>query len=96
MPRKAGLRESGGCGSIPPVFTLRHMDADLLRFDWLPDRGGRQEVRIDRVFPAAARFLPLDLRPSPTDEALGRGCASSNRSSARRRRNSRACSRIPP
>jgi len=48
------------------------MDADLLRFDWLPDRGGRQEVRIDRVFPAAARFLPLDLRPSPTDEALGR------------------------
>ncbi len=72
MPRKAGLRESGGCGSIPPVFTLRHMDADLLRFDWLPDRGGRQEVRIDRVFPAAARFLPLDLRPSPTDEALGR------------------------
>ena len=54
------------------MFTLRHKDADLLRFDWLEDRGGRQEVRIDRVFWPMRRFLPLELRDAPTDEALGR------------------------
>ena len=54
------------------MFTLRHGDADLVRFDWLPDRGGRQEVRIERVFPAAKRFLPLEMRDAPTDEALSR------------------------
>lgn len=54
------------------MFTLRHKDADLIRFDWLPDRGGRQEVRVDRVFPAAKRFAPIDLRGNPTGEALGR------------------------
>lgn len=54
------------------MFTLRHRDADLIRFDWLPDRGGRQEVRIERVFPAARRLLPLEMRDAPTDEALGR------------------------
>lgn len=54
------------------MFTLRHKDADLIRFDWLPDRGGRQEVRVDRVFPAARRLAPLELRGDPTDEALGR------------------------
>ena len=54
------------------MLTLRHKDADLLRFDWLPDRGGRQEVRIERVFPNARRLLPLEMRDAPTDEALGR------------------------
>ena len=39
------------------MFTLRHRNADLLRFDWLPDRGGRQEVPIERILPAARRFL---------------------------------------
>ena len=54
------------------MLTLRHKDADLIRFDWLPDRGGRQEVRIERVFPNARRLLPLEMRDAPTDEALGR------------------------
>ena len=54
------------------MFTLRHKDTDLIRFDWLEDRGGRQEVRIDRVFRSARRFLPLELRLNPTDESLGR------------------------
>ena len=54
------------------MFTLRHRDTDLLRFDWLPDRGGRQEVRIESVFSESKRFLPLEMRASPTDEALGR------------------------
>lgn len=54
------------------MFTLRHKDTDLLRFDWLPDRGGQQEVCIERVFSAAKRFLPLEMRENPTDEALGR------------------------
>lgn len=54
------------------MYVLRHRDEDLVRFDWLEDRGGRQEVRIDRVFPAAARFAPIEMRGAPTEESLGR------------------------
>ena len=65
-----GLSRGAGHGRLRGMFTLRHKDADLIRFDWLPDRGGRQEVRVDRVFPAAKRFAPIDLRGNPTGEAL--------------------------
>lgn len=65
-----GLSRGAGHGRLRDMFTLRHRDADLIRFDWLPDRGGRQEVRVDRVFPAAKRFAPIDLRGNPTGEAL--------------------------
>ena len=70
--RGVGLSRGAGCGRLRAMFTLRHRDADLIRFDWLPDRGGRQEVRVDRVFPAAKKFAPIELRANPTDEALGR------------------------